>query len=690
MKTRLISLLLAFSMALTFLPVGAVSAFAAETGSHELDLTPDTEVTITETATYDLLPSENAQGHLVIDAPNCTVTLNLKGSITIQSLSTYFIQVKQGTLVFNGEDYKIEYQSTSPQTLSLLHVDTGATALVNGGTFITVASTSPKAKGTFWADGNLTLTKCTSTSDHASAVYNGSSGITTIDSCVFSSVDADVIVNEGNLNIEGNGDYRTNSARPVANSADGQLTIDGGYFYSEQRYVIFDESSKQTIINDGTFENNASSDRAVINIRASSLDKKFDIHGGEFRNLGNGRILDCAGTVTIEEQNGKKILMESTTHGNYHMIVLGGSGVLNLKSGTLKAYAAAAIRTGGNVTVNITGGTISDCLYGVYVKSNPTAVNIGGNVKFENNQNDIFLEENQRITVQENYKGAMSIACKNPRENVPVTTLTNGESYQKDLKLTSVDPDYIIGYKQNDDGSEYRYLEKRTGYFVNVVSGTASIDGGVTALPPTTQIQNGRQVNLSAAPAPQDDLEFEQWVVSPASALSDLTSTGFDLTASKTSFLMPAQDITLTAQYRSSAPAIDDAPVDASVGPAISTAVTIIGGALLVGGLHQLGTELWLIHHLPKGTAIPETRIELAEVLWKDAGQPAPAAEAAYTDIDTDDTDAQQAAQWAIENELMTLRSSEHPDKFDPHVPVSTVKAIRAWKKAQQMKPSAK
>lgn len=50
MKMRLISLLLAFSMALTFLPVGAVSAFAAETGSNELDLTPNTEVTITETA----------------------------------------------------------------------------------------------------------------------------------------------------------------------------------------------------------------------------------------------------------------------------------------------------------------------------------------------------------------------------------------------------------------------------------------------------------------------------------------------------------------------------------------------------------------------------------------------------------------------------------------------------------------
>ena len=131
-------------------------------------------------------------GHLVIDAPGSIVTLNLKGSIKTNVLTTNFVEVKQGTLVFNGDNYKIEYHSTSPQTLSLVHVDTGATALVNEGTFITVASPSPKAKGTFWADGNLTLTKCTSTSDHASAVYNGSSGITTIDSCVFSSVDAEL------------------------------------------------------------------------------------------------------------------------------------------------------------------------------------------------------------------------------------------------------------------------------------------------------------------------------------------------------------------------------------------------------------------------------------------------------------------------------------------------------------------
>lgn len=633
MKMRLISLLLAFSMALTFLPVGAVSAFAAETGSNELDLTPDKEVEIKETATYDLLPSENAQGHLVIDAPGSTVTLNLKGSITIQSLSTYFIQVKQGTLVFNGGDYKIDFNSTAK---GLIQIQSGATAIIESGNF----------------EGN-----------------------------------EEIINNAGNAVLNGSGHYCTSNTTTntavVYTSGGSTLTINDGYFYSEENHVIYGANHNKIVINDGTFITEAYN-KSTLNLYGSG---EAEIHGGTFKSMSSGRVLGTCGVVTIEEQNGKSILFEGEGTQTLVAIIARKGTTLNFKSGTVKSPKSAAIGGEGGETINITGGTIRDSLYGVIVRYNPAAVNVGGNVVFENNVNDIYLAQkysgiDQRVTITDDYKGTASIGFEEPAENLPVTTLTSGESYQKDLKLTSVDPNYIIGYKQNEDGSEYRYLEKRTGYFVNVVSGTASINGGTTALSPTTQVPDGTPVSLSAAPA-QDGMEFEQWVVSPASALTD---PDFDLTASETSFHMPAQDITLTAQYRPIAPDIDDSPVD----PAISTAVTIIGGALLVGGLHQLGTELWLIHHLPKGTAIPETRIELAEVLWKDAGQPAPAAEAAYTDIDTDDTDAQQAAQWAVENELMTLRSSEHPDKFDPHVPVSTVKAIRAWKKAQQMKPSAK
>ena len=633
MKKRLISLLLAFSMALTFLPVGAVSAFAAETGSNELNLTPNKEVKITETATYDLLPSENAQGHIVIDAPNCTVTLNLKGNITIQSLSTYFIQVKQGTLVFNGEDYKIDFKIDFNSTnVGLIQIQSGATAIIESGNF----------------EGN-----------------------------------EEIINNAGNAVLNGSGHYCTsnyNANTAVVYTYGGStLTINDGYFYSKANHVIYGANHNKIVINDGTFITEAWN-KSTLNLYGSG---EAEIHGGTFKSMSSGRALGTCGVVTIEEQNGKSILFEGEGTQTLVAIIVRRGTTLNFKSGTVKSPKSAAIGGEGGETINVTGGTIRDSLYGVIVRYNPTAVNVGGNVVFENNVNDIYLAKkssgmDQRVTITDDYKGTASVGFAEPAENLPVTTLTNGESYQKDLKLTSVDPNYIIGYKQNEDESEYRYLEKRTGYLVKVESGTASIDGGTTALSPTTQVLDGTPVSLSAAPAP-DGMEFEQWVVSPADALTD---PDFDLTASETSFHMPTHDITLTAQYRPIAPIIDDSPVD----PAISTAVTVIGGALLVGGLHQLGTELWLIHHLPEGTAIPETRIELAEVLWKDAGQPAPAAEAAYTDIDTDDTDAQQAAQWAIENELMTLRSSEHPDKFDPHVPVSTVKAIRAWKKAQQMK----
>ena len=635
MKTRLISLLLAFSMALTFLPVGAVSAFAAETGSNELDLTPNTEVTITETATYDLLPSKNAQGHLVIDAPNCTVTLRIMGNINIAQNQNDFIVVKQGTLVLEGSDHLLGYSDAVSKPHPLITVSSGAKAVINDGQFNSNSSS--------------------------------------------------IVCNNGTVEINGSGRYTTSTSYVIDTRSNSVLTINDGYFHSDSRSVILGNSSQEIEINDGTFINE-SLRSPTINL---NHDKQVYIHGGTIKNLVGGRALDTGDNTTIEEQNGKNILLEGM-QGTYVTIAVVSGATFNFKSGTVRSQKSAAIRSALNATVNITGGTISNSLYGVKVQSNPNSVFIGKDVHFEDNTNDICMEEDQLITIADDYEDEATVLVMDsdlilPR---PITTTGNADS-QKKLKLHSNNAGTVAVFHDNGDETGYQELVERTGYFVNVVSGTASIDGGITALPSTTQIQDGRQVNLSAAPA-QDGLEFEQWVVSPASALPDLTSTGFDLTASETSFRMPAQDITLTAQYRPSAPAIDDASADASVDPAISTAVTIIGGALLVGGLHQLGTELWLIHHLPKGTAIPETRIELAEVLWKDAGQPVPAAEAAYTDIDTDDTDAQQAAQWAIENELMTLRSSEHPDKFDPHVPVSTVKAIRAWKKAQQMKPSTK
>lgn len=89
---------------------------------------------------------------------------------------------------------------------------------------------------------------------------------------------------------------------------------------------------------------------------------------------------------------------------------------------------------------------------------------------------------------------------------------------------------------------------------------------------------------------------------------------------------------------------------------------------------------------LPSGAALPQNRIQLAELLWRNAGEPVPDANAAYEDIGLNDEAAQQAAQWVLENELMELPDEEHTGQFKPDERISYGEAIRAWKKAQQLK----
>ena len=151
----------------------------------------------------------------------------------------------------------------------------------------------------------------------------------------------------------------------------------------------------------------------------------------------------------------------------------------------------------------------------------------------------------------------------------------------------------------------------------------------------------------------------------------------------KFTFEMPESAVTLEGMSRDSS--IDDGPDLLGTAAIIGTAV--VGTAILAYQGHQLGTELYLTYLLPSGAVIPQNRIQLAMLLWQDAGDPAPAAEPAYSDIDADDTDAQNAAQWAVENELMELPDADNtPDQFDPCAAVSTVDVIHAWKKAQSVK----
>ena len=118
----------------------------------------------------------------------------------------------------------------------------------------------------------------------------------------------------------------------------------------------------------------------------------------------------------------------------------------------------------------------------------------------------------------------------------------------------------------------------------------------------------------------------------------------------------------------------------------VAAAVTV---AFVGWGAYHIGSKVYLKSLLPKDALLPQNRIQLAELLWEDAGRPAPADAAAYTDVDANDTDAQQAARWAVENGLLTLPNTEKPEEFVPYRSVSYAKSARAWNKAQQLKETA-
>ena len=112
----------------------------------------------------------------------------------------------------------------------------------------------------------------------------------------------------------------------------------------------------------------------------------------------------------------------------------------------------------------------------------------------------------------------------------------------------------------------------------------------------------------------------------------------------------------------------------------------VIGGIAAVGA-YEVGTGLYRILAMDD-VAMPANRIALAELMWERAGKPEPenlTDETLYSDMDAEDTDAQKAARWAVEQELMKEDDSiEGELKFHPAFPVSKLRVCLTWENAKQ------
>ena len=237
----------------------------------------------------------------------------------------------------------------------------------------------------------------------------------------------------------------------------------------------------------------------------------------------------------------------------------------------------------------------------------------------------------------------------------------------------------------NPDAKEYTLTEKdgslvcvtveKNGTIVDITKNVELEKQGTAQI---GKIPAGAMVTVAASAAPEG-MVFAQWNISDPALMGDPDVAH---TSQTVSFSMPAADVTVEAMYESA----ENARETELLGSAAMIGAVGISAVVLAYQAHQLGTELYLKYLLPSGAAIPQNRIQLAELLWKNAGEPVPDGNARYEDIDLNDKAAQQAAQWALENELMELPDEEHTEQFKPDEQISYGEAIRAWKKAQQLK----
>ena len=246
----------------------------------------------------------------------------------------------------------------------------------------------------------------------------------------------------------------------------------------------------------------------------------------------------------------------------------------------------------------------------------------------------------------------------------------------------NTDPDMDEGYLTDEeytltakDGSPVCVTVEENGATVDITKNVVLKKQGTTQI---GKIPAGAMVTVAANAAPEG-MVFAQWNISDPALMGnpDVVHTSQTMR-----FPMPAADVTIEAMYESA----ENARETELLGSAAMIGAVGISAVVLAYQAHQLGTELYLKYLLPSGAAIPQNRIQLAELLWRNAGEPVPDVNAMYEDIGLNEEAAQQAAQWALENELMELPDEEHTEQFKPDEQISYGEAIRAWKKAQQLK----
>lgn len=641
-KMRLISAVLAACMMTSVLPVNALALGGTpENGVNaQEDTAAETillegKTTITNGGNYEI-PEGPYTGRITIDTTD-EVTIRITGDVTFTLPNDIFIYVKNAKLVTienNGHTVTLSGHH-------FMDLDNSSSAVVNGGTYIAPDRNMIMIYG---SSNSLTLNNVnmqattgyavTTTNANQTVVVNG--GTFTKSSSANSE-----FKNYGHLTLAGvtviseaDGEGKTSTI--VENYPGAVLEINGGNYKTINQNCIVNNGMAR--INDGTFASEG----------ASCINNKW------------GRVEINDGTITSNAD-----------------CTIKNRGILHMNGGTVAStnpHAVVIDCDGDNGDTKINGGTIKGGEDGIRLKDLGSFVVTLNQATFENNTNDVHLCDGQTINIKKTFTGTATILTDDPSLGRHITLENEDLSYQNKLKLFSMNPGYIIGYKRGEDGKEYRYLADANGSIVNAVNAkaTADLGAGEQELDTATVVPENTTVTVTANIP--EGAEFLGW-----SAVCDdhsVLKLGDDQTEH---FEMPGCNVTVEALYQGGN--VD--PVNPGGGSSSDVVAGIAAVALTgaaVWGIYETGTGIYRVLNMP-GVPMPSNRAGLATLIWEKAGCPEPQTVKSFSDIDDADLHLRQAASWMEEQGLM---DDVKENEFRPYRYVTKLQTCLVWDKAKE------
>ena len=677
---RFISAALAVSMMASTLPVGA---FALEVGAADPAATVSEQKAATShrleggkiidegfveaNGTVYTLSGNYTQGISITTSKD--ITINIEGEVTVTGVDKFLDVTGTGKVTINGtKDGAAIKMTTNGEAVGtvdtgIVYLDAaGADVTCNGGDYYSAETSDVNSSYSVFCvkDGSLKLNAVTAEAGNRTDVVD----------CGETNSSASVEIHGGSFKASGISsgviDCRYKGSVSIYNAT---LEMHNG-----GNYVLdaIGSSAELKIYNSTVVGENENSCVTV------QFGGSFWAENCEFTSVGNqnyngGLLYMLSGEATIKDSS-------------YVTKQSGATGIL------AQYLNFASLNGPHKLTVENT--KIKGCEKAFELDYDPEGSDIKlKNVTFEDNKTDIYLSNDSstltnapQVELDEGTKdtaGAITVEVAYPAEGVQITTKTTGKDYQQNLKLTGKNDDWLIGYEKDADG-EYRYLTQRKDdkYFgLNTINATATTGEGdnVTTLKPYAQLKEGTPVKLTADIP--DNARVTGWKVEKIAAegvIEVYDVVDYDHENPETATLtMPDYDIFVTAEYKEGA-TVDPGTSDTDYGGDIAAGV-VIGGIAAVGA-YEVGTGLYRILAMDD-VAMPTNRIALAKLLWERAGKPEPESTALYSDISAEDTDAQKAARWAVEQELL---NDAEDGKFHPAFPVSKLRVCLTWEKAKQ------